>query len=608
MKTDIKTLQDTFKISYDAYKDSIDEALEILDNYHNRQYNQEQLNELQRRGQPAETFNVIKLFTRMLIGYYSTIVNNIKVKPKKMFSIYTAAVLQDSADYVFRTNNFDSEGDKIKLDCILTGLMCSYVDVVETGETDEFGRPLYDIKINHIPSLEILLDPMSRLDDYSDFRWIHRYKWVDKSTCIKLYGKEKVNKLEAYYNNTDIKSADFVYQYNNEFRGKYKVYDNYLVIHTIIIDDEGRTWSIHWSGDTELSRKEITYKEVKNPYRVQKLNSSNKTEFYGLYREILESQKAINQALLKIQIAVNTNRVFYEEGAVDDIDEFKDALYRVNSVIPVLDLNGIKVDQLTREIVDQYTIIDKALDRIQRVLSINDSFLGMAYASDSGKKVQLQQNASAVAQRYATSKIEKFYRLLGIDICNLIKQYYTAHDIIRVSDEYQGDRWVELNAPLQIPTGRILPDGTPETRLVFEEVLDPATNEPMINNKGELIMAPIPTAESDISFTRADIEIDTVAYSDNEEKDQAMLDSFLNGPLGQMLSQTNPAGYFKAGSLAVKNVKSKYSLELSAILNQTAQMLSPEQQQMMQNGQLQGQMPMGQSVNQLQGRPSQGNA
>ena len=603
MKPTIENLKDTFKISYEAFESSRKEALNVLDLYHNRQYTSEQLNVLELRGQPKETFNIIKLFGRMLLGYYSTIVNNVKVNPAKEDSIITASVLQDTTDYVFRTNNFASEGDKIKLDCILTGLMCSYTGVVATGEVDEFGRPKYGIRINHVPSLEIAIDPMSKLDDYSDARYIHRFKWVAEEEVDKLFGKGKREKIDAYYNHLEIDEAEFAYTYKNEFHGRYKRHDNYLIVHTVMMDKD-KTWSTYWSGEEILSKEEVTYKEVKNPYRVQKLNTSNKVEFYGMFREVTETQNAINQALLKIQLMVNTQKAFVEDGAVANLAEFSDQFNRVNAIIPVKDLAGIKIENLTREVIDQYTVIDKALDRVQRVLSINDSFLGMAYASDSGAKVRLQQNASVVAQRYSTSKVEQFYRLLGWDIVNLIKQYFTAHDIIRVSDNYQGDKWVELNKPLQIPTGHIDPQtGVPQTRMVFEEVLNPASGEPVKDKENNIVLAPIPTLETDIAFSKADIEIDAVSFNDDDERNQVLLEQFINGPLGNILSQVNPAGYFQAGSLSVKNIKSKYSPELSKILDDTAAMMSAQQQaiqqggqnQAMQQGQLDGQVGQNQA-------------
>jgi hypothetical protein len=560
------------------------------------------------RGQPKETFNIIKTFGRMLLGYYSTVVNSVKIEPARVSDELTSFILNDLVDYVFRVNNFNSEGDKLKLDMILAGFMCSYTNVVATGETDEFGRPKYEIDIKHVPALEIVLDPMSRADDYSDARYIHRFKWVSEDDIVRKFGKSKLAELEAYHNHLNIDEAEFSFSYNGEFVGKYKRFDNYLLVHTIVIDDDDRTWSVYWSGDVELSREEVTYKEVKNPYRVFKLHASNKTEHYGIFREVVETQHAINQALLKIQLMVNTQKAFVNKTAVEDIDKFTDQFNRVNAVIEVKDLNGVKVENLTREVLDQYTVIDKALDRVQRVLSINDSFLGMAYASDSGSKVKLQQNASVIALRYLTLKVEQFYRLLGWDVANLIKQYFTAHDVVRVADSYEGNRWVEINKPLQIATGRVNPmTGLPETRLVFEEVLDPATNEPMSDSEGNIIMAPIPTMDTEIAFTKADVTVSSVAYNDEDERNQVMLEQFMNGPMGTILSQVNLPGYFKAGAMAVRNARSKFSPEIASILEQTAQMAAnPQQQQQAASGAMQGQMTPDQAMNQLPGRARMG--
>lgn len=605
MKIDIDTLKDTFKVGYDSYASSREEAIKVMDYYHNRQYSDEQLNVLSNRGQPAETFNVIKLFARMLLGYYSTVVNSVIVTPQQENDVITAAILGDLVDYTLRVNNFNSEGDKIKFDAICTGLMCSYLDVKETKNKDEFGRPIYEIKANHVSSLEIILDPMSVLDDYSDARYIHRYRWVSREAATKQFGKAKINDLDAYFNHLTIPEAEFSYTYATELQGNTRVFDNYLIVHTVIEDDNERVWSIYWCGDKILSKKEITYKEVKFPYRIQKVHTSNKTEYYGIFREILASQDAINQALIKIQLMVNTQKAFVQSDAIEDFDNFLDSFNRVNAVIQVKDLSGIRIENLTREVLDQYTIIDKGLDRIQRMLSINDSFLGMAYASDSGAKVKLQQNASMIALRYLTSKIEQFYRLLGWDIVNLMKQYYTAHQVIRVADEYEGNKWVEINKPALIPTGEIDPTtGQPAMRPVFMEVLDPASKKPLLTENGEYIMAPIPTADTEIAFTDADIDIASVAYNDEDEKTQLVLDQFINGPLGNMLSQVDPVGYFTAGSLAIRNTKTKYSLELSNLLSAAAEKLGGNQmaQQQMMMGELGGQMTPSQAVNQNSGR------
>lgn len=572
MKVNLETLQDTFKFGYEAFEDSRKEADLVMDLYHNRQYTTEQLRVLEERGQPKETFNIVKTFTRLLLGYYSTIVNNIIVLPAKERDVPTAQILNDLIDYIFRTNNFIAEAEKIKTDLILNGLMCSYVDVEELPETDEFNRPKYKINISHVPIAELVMDPMSRLEDYSDARFLHRFKWVTEESMIKTFGKTKVKKCLEYYNHLYKEDTEFYKFYRDKMVGLHKIYNNYLLVHSIMEDDNGKVYEVYWCGNEILEKNEITYREVRFPYRIHKLNSNNNVcEYYGIFRDCIESQHAINQAIIKIQTMVNTQKIFYQKGAVADVQKFVNQVNRVNAVIEVEDLQGIKLENLSKDVLDQYQIIDQALNRIQRILSINDSFLGMAYASDSGKKVKLQQNASMVALKYLTTCLEQFYRVLGMDILGLVKQYFTAHDVIRIADDFNSQMWLEINKPLQI---MVDPENS---QYAYEEYIDPASGEVYSDENGNIILVPVPTRDTDIQFTQCDIKVDSVVYNDEDERVRMMLEQFISGPLGQMLSQANPAGYFKAGAIAIRETKSKYSQQLAAILDETAGMLGSQQ-------------------------------
>jgi hypothetical protein len=573
--TSAEYLKDTFKIGYDAYEDSRLEAKAVWDLYHNRHYTQGQLDILTNRGQPAETFNIVKLFARMLLGYYSTVINTVQVNPVGLEDVPTSALLNDVIAYTMRDNNFIVEGEKIKLGGIISGLMCSYIDVQATGEKDQFGRPKHRLVLEHVPESEIVLDPMSRRDDYKDARYIHRYKWVSEEQIVELFGEKVEEKLEAHYNFTQQQDAEFDANGKKQEVGLYRIHDSYLIVHSIVKDSKGKTWEVYWNDDVILKKTEITHREVAFPYRVVKTNPSETNEYYGIFREVIETQKAINQALIKLQLLVNTQKAFVQDGAVENLADFTDAFNRVTAVIPVQDLNGIKIESLSREAMEQYQIIDKAFDRVQRILGINDSFLGQAFASDSGRKVKLQKDASIMSLRYLTGRLEAFYRFLGWDMANLIKQYYTAHEVVRIADDATGQRWVELNKPMQTFTGEMNQQtGEPIMQTEYEEVLDPGSQEPMIDDDGNFIIAPIPTEESELAYTKIDIEINSVSYNDEDEKNQLLIEGVLSGTVGQLLSQVNPAGYFKAASLSMKSVKTKNSPEIAAIMEQTSQMLS----------------------------------
>jgi hypothetical protein len=285
--------------------------------------------------------------------------------------------------------------------------------------------------------------------------------------------------------------------------------------------------------------------------------------------------------LIQIQLLINTSKAFVEDGAVEDIDKFKESFSRVNSVVEVQELSGVKVEDMSRDILNQYNAIDKALQRIQLVLGVNDSFLGNAFASDSGRKVQIQANHSAGMLSYITGKVEVLMHRIGTQTVHLAKQFVSAEQIIRTTDHFIGERYFKINEPVQEPV--IGEDGQPVvdeagqlvTQPVMEPVVDPSTGDFVINEQtGAIALAPLGDPSSTLSYADVDIKVESIAQDNTAEKDQLMLETVVNGPMGQALLQMNPAGYMMASSLSLRNYGAKYSNVLSDIFKQTSMLVS----------------------------------
>ena len=580
-------LKETFQYSLDTYEKSQIEAQECRDMMTNRHYTHEQIAVLNSRGQPVETFNIVLMMTRALMGYLGKVQNRPEIKSRNNEAIDVATALNDYVGYTLDNNDFESVKRKFILDGLTSGLMIAYMDVIKTGAQDDYGRDIHDIKINYAPSYQCALDPMSKLDDHSDARFFHRFKWISQDNFIQLYGKTKLDKATEGRNFTDRVEADKNYTENSfGYSGIYKAHEKYLVVHSIIRDRNGKYYSVQWHDEIILTRKEITFKDAKNPYIAVKVNDQlDIDEFYGPFREVVESQKAINQALIQIQLLINTSKAFVEEGAVESIDKFKEAFNRVNAVVEVEDLSGIKLEDMSRDILNQYTAIDKALQRIQLVLGVNDSFLGNAFASDSGRKVQIQANHSAGMLSYITGKVEIMMKRIGLQGVHLAKQYVSAEQVIRTTDHFVGDRYFKINEPVQEPvinqqTGQPEVDemGQLVTQPVMEPVIDPGSGDYVINKEtGAIALAPLGDPSSTLSYADVDVKVESIAQDNTAEKDQLMLETVVNGPMGQALLQMNPAGFMMASSLSLRNYGAKYSNVLSDIFKQTSLMVSQGQ-------------------------------
>jgi len=555
----LQECRDAYKISEEQFRGSIEEGKETINLYHNRHYTEAQLQKLAENGQPAETFNVIKMMAHAMIGYMETQVNEIQINPRYMGSAVTALLLNDVTSFIFEQNDFETMNKKIKLDGLLTGLMVCYEEVVPTGRTDDYGRKLYETKISHIPSWQCRIDPMSMLDNYEDARYFHHFKWMPEKQVKKLFGEAVIDKMTEYYNFLDgDREADYDRQFTGREQGRYKQHDNYLIVKTII-EHEGKIWSVIWNDEFILEKVEVTFKKVRNPYRITKMSNSDKAEYYGPFRDITETQYAINQALLQIQLLVNTSKAFVEDNAVENIEEFRELFNRVNAVI----------EDMSRDTQAQYLLIDQALSRIKSVLGINDSFLGQAFASDSGRKVQMQAQSSGSQLTMVVDRVKFMFKMIGTDVVNLVQQFYTGEQVFRIAEPLNAEHYVQINKPIEQMHG-YNEAGEAVTSLVWEEEIDPNTGEPMEDEDGAIMMTPLNDPDSAISFSEVDIKIVTSNAMNADERNQLLMETMSNGPAGQILMQTNPAAYCRSLAMQISEFGTKHSLEIARLLMETA--------------------------------------
>ena len=568
MNSLLRKCHDYYKISVDQYEPTLEEGREIIDMYHNRQYTQAQIMKLKSQGSPIETFNVIKMFSNAIIGYLDTVVTSATAEPTYPSASSSAAVMNDVLQYTLTSNDWTTLEKFVKIDGLLTGLMAVYEEVVPTGEKDQFGREIFDIKLEHTPSWQVRIDPQSTREDYSDARFIHHPKWMPEETVKKLWPK-KWQELTEYYNYLDDPDAEFARVYQGHDVGEYKDYNNYLICKTII-KEKGKIYSVIWNDCVMLEKKEITYKDVTFPYRVVKMSKSDRAEYYGPFREIVETQKAINQALLQIQLLINTSKAFVEEGAVDDIEEFRELFGRVNAVIPVVSLQGIQIEDMSRDIMQQYSIIDQALSRIKMILGINDSFLGAAYASDSGRKVQIQQTASAAQLTSIVDRVSGMFKFVGQDVTKLVRQYYRGTQVIKIAEPLNSYHYTTVNAPMLVPQGIDPATGEPIMGPVIVPSLDPETGELETNDSGQVIMIPLNDPKTDVQFTDVDITIVATKGDNSDERNQLLFETFTNGPMGQILMNMNPSGTLRIMAMQISEYGTKHSIEIARILMETA--------------------------------------
>ena len=165
---------------------------------------------------------------------------------------------------------------------------------------------------------------------------------------------------------------------------------------------------------------------MKFPYLVYKLHREDTVnEFYGIFRDIIPHMQAINNAQIALHRAINTRKVFVTPDAVTDKQKF-DQQYGSPGVsrVDVDELEGIKEAVKPGSAEEQLTIINYHLQQIKEDMGINDAFLGVSAASDSGRKVEIQRQSTVNALKPIERTVQQIFRLLGGDMCNFYTQYW----------------------------------------------------------------------------------------------------------------------------------------------------------------------------------------
>lgn len=133
---------------------------------------------------------------------------------------------------------------------------------------------------------------MSTKEDYSDAAYIHR--WIREEALRKLMKKLGVTNIQEKIDNLDvhiITTLTLIVQSLLKLSETTSMASLSVTITTCLSILSLKMMMVRFGLSIgvvtkNLAAKEVTYKEVKFPYRVHKIHTSDKVEYYGLFREV----------------------------------------------------------------------------------------------------------------------------------------------------------------------------------------------------------------------------------------------------------------------------------------------------------------------------------
>jgi len=161
----------------------------------------------------------------------------------------------------------------------------------------------------------------------------------------------------------------------------------------------------------------------------------------GTIRSAINSMSLRSVSAVQIQNFTDAMRLNNQRRGTNDLRVIKDASGRIVNVVE----NTLVRFDGTGQVIDSGVALDGTLA---------DFSMFMAFTlqeADSGRKVKLQKNTGIMTLRYLTGPLELFHKKQATLVATLIGKFYTAHQVMRVTDDITGNRFIEINMPMMLP-------------------------------------------------------------------------------------------------------------------------------------------------------------
>ncbi|WP_429318783.1 hypothetical protein [Paraburkholderia sp. GAS448] len=414
------------------------------DYYDSIQWTQEEIEELRERGQAATVYNVIAQSINWIIGSEKRGRADFKVLPRRKDGGKAAERKTALLKYLSDVNLLPFERSQAFEETVKAGL--SWLETQVQDEND--GEP---ITANSESWRNIIWDSTYRRLDMADCRYIFRVKWVDLDVAVALFHERKAQLESAALNNYETWGADDIdgddamdsNEYERAMNGNIRNAMTYARKRVRLIEawfrmpervkklrgtrsdfrgeifdpeDERHLLEVQ-TGRAVLATAPtmrmycaiMTTKDMMcfapSPYRHQRYPFTPIWGYrrardgmpYGVIRYMRGMQDDVNKRLSKSLYILSTNKVVMDEGAVRDIEKFRQEIARPDAVIEKVQGKQIELN-VDRDLAPAHLeLASRSIQMMQQVGGVTDELLGRATNAVSGVAVQARQEQGSIA-------------------------------------------------------------------------------------------------------------------------------------------------------------------------------------------------------------------
>lgn len=424
--------------SYDARR----EAERARDYYDGKQWTAEEVAILRKRRQPVVVNNYVKRKIDLLRG----IERRGRSDPKAFARVPDEDNRADAATQALRFVGDDQRFDVIRSSIAENLFIEGYGGCEVIVEPDEVDGG-YNVVINYIAWDRLFHDAHSRHPAFTDSGHQGICIWQDYADALDLYpGKEDILQATLAWG-SDTYADKPEHTWCDAKRRRVMTVQHHW--------KEAKDWYV-----ATYSRGGFLDEPMKSPYPDRHGHAScplimrscyidRDGNRYGLVKDLISPQDAINKRESKILHALAVNQVVMEEGAVADVDQLRSEAAKPDGVLVYNRGFEFKLQKDQVEIQGQFELLQHSVQQMN-VSGPNASMAGKDPREQSGRAIIAQQAGGQLEFEAVADAIRQHTRKVYEAAWMRIKQFWTGPKWIRITDNDKATKFVGLNNPVTL--------------------------------------------------------------------------------------------------------------------------------------------------------------
>lgn len=438
--------------AYEANKrDEIQEQQQADRYYHSKQWTDDEVAKLKRRGQPVITSNRVKRKIDFLVGVEQRMRRDPKAFARNPQDTQTADTATAGLRFVCDNNNWESIASCATSDGMRRGVGVCFVGIKPKGEG-------YEVTVKDVEADRFFYDPRSTRPDFSDARFMGVSLWLDIDEAKEEWPEADFDR----YMDKDGGLSTFATE--EDRAEQWGDFENRRV-RVVEMWTKGREgWEYcKFCGDLYLEGGESPYIDAEGesdcPYVAWSPYIDEKGVRYGLVRDMKTIQDEVNHRRSKALHEINQRQIFLREGAVDDVDKLREEAAKTDGLIIH---NGVWGEDIgfvdrTKELRGNLEMLVEAKQEIEN-LGPNPGLIGKGEGVQAASgRALLTQRDSGMTELQPVFDHNRHWKLrVYRKIWARIKQAWTGERWIRITDNPDAPKYIGVNQYEMDPmTGQI---------------------------------------------------------------------------------------------------------------------------------------------------------